>query len=130
MVSELATFCKEFKLGSFEKLAARVIFENQTQHLTEVLKLLAKHRDAQRVQRLLAQAKFPVIKPFESYKFDHISWPNEYDKERLMSLDVIEKQNILCLSAVDTGKTHLATALGVNACSLGKKVRFFRVLDL
>ncbi len=47
-----------------------------------------------------------------------------------MSLDVIEKQNILCLSAVDTGKTHLATALGVNACSLGKKVRFFRVLDL
>ena len=29
-----------------------------------------------------------------------------------------------------TGKTHLATALGFAACSLGKKVRFFGVTDL
>jgi DNA replication protein DnaC len=29
-----------------------------------------------------------------------------------------------------TGKTHVATALGIKACQMGKKVRFFRVSDL
>jgi DNA replication protein DnaC len=29
-----------------------------------------------------------------------------------------------------TGKTHLATALGIAACGLGKKVRFYRVTEL
>lgn len=29
-----------------------------------------------------------------------------------------------------TGKTHLATAIGINAAALGKKVRFWNVLDL
>ena len=40
------------------------------------------------------------------------------------------KQNILCLGAVGTGKTYLATALGVKECSLGKKVRFYRAIEL
>ena len=32
--------------------------------------------------------------------------------------DFIEqKQNVLCVGAVGTGKTYLATALGVKACS-------------
>lgn len=34
------------------------------------------------------------------------------------------------LGAVGTGKTYLATALGVKACTMGKKVRFFRLSDL
>ena len=29
-----------------------------------------------------------------------------------------------------TGKSHLATALGIAACGLGKKVRFYRVTEL
>ena len=29
-----------------------------------------------------------------------------------------------------TGKSHLATALGITACGLGKKVRFYRVTEL
>lgn len=131
MASELATLCKELKLGDLEKLAAQVTFEDETQYLTDVLKLVAKRRDSQRVQRLLRQAKFPIIKTFDGYKFHPITWPNGFDKEQLMSLDFIEnKQNILCLGAVGTGKTYLATALGVKACSLGKKVRFYRGSDL
>ena len=36
-----------------------------------------------------------------------------------------------CWSApAGTGKTHLATALGMAACSQGRKVRFFRVTEL
>ena len=36
-----------------------------------------------------------------------------------------------CWSAIPgTGKTHLATALGIEACSRGKRVRFWRVTEL
>ncbi|HDI6354068.1 TPA: IS21-like element helper ATPase IstB, partial [Escherichia coli] len=38
--------------------------------------------------------------------------------------------NVLMLGKVGTGKTHLATALGVEACRRGYAVRFFRVPDL
>jgi DNA replication protein DnaC len=38
-----------------------------------------------------------------------------------MSLEFIEqKKNILCIGAVGTGKTYLATALGVKACCTGQ----------
>ncbi len=131
MTEELAAVCKELRLGDLGKLATQVTFQNETQYLTDVLKLVAANREAQRVERLIRQARFPVIKTFDGYKYHPITWPKGYDKEQLLGLDFIEnKQNILCLGAVGTGKTHMATALGVKACSFGKKVRFFRMSDL
>lgn len=41
-----------------------------------------------------------------------------------------QKQNVLLLGSPGTGKTHLATALGLKACERGHEVRFFRVADL
>ena len=40
------------------------------------------------------------------------------------------RENILLVGPSGTGKTHLATALGMAACSQGRKVRFFRVTEL
>ena len=106
-------------------------FENEIQYLTDVLRLALKNREDKRIERLIKEAKFPVIQTFDDYKFDPISWPKGFDKEQLLSLDFIEKkQNILCLGAVGTGKTYLATALGVKACTQGKRVRFYRTIDL
>lgn len=80
---------------------------------------------------MIKQAKFPVVKTFDGCKFHPITWPKGFDHEQLLSLDFIDnKQNILCLGAVDTGKTYMATALGVKACSRGKKVRLYRMSDL
>ena len=39
-------------------------------------------------------------------------------------------ENILLVGPSGTGKTHLATALGMAACSQGKRVRFWRVTEL
>ena len=47
---------------------------------------------------------------------------------RSMCLD--HRENILLVGSPGMGKTHLATALGVEACACGKKVRFFRVTEL
>ena len=40
------------------------------------------------------------------------------------------RENLLFVGPSGTGKTHLATALGIAACGLGKKVRFWRVTEL
>jgi DNA replication protein DnaC len=131
MQNELAAICKKLKLGDLTKLATQVTFENETQYLTDVLRLALKHREDKRIERLIRQAKFPVVKSFDGYNYDPITWPHGFDKEQLLSLDFIKKkQNIICLGAVGTGKTYLAIALGVKACSQGKKVRFYRTLDL
>ncbi|WP_244880847.1 IS21-like element helper ATPase IstB, partial [Yersinia pekkanenii] len=41
-----------------------------------------------------------------------------------------EKRNLIFVGGPGTGKTHLATALGINAATNGFKVRFWNVLDL
>jgi len=37
---------------------------------------------------------------------------------------------VLLIGGSGTGKTHLATALAMEACARGKRVRFFRVTEL
>ncbi len=43
---------------------------------------------------------------------------------------LIKRENILLVGNSGTGKTHVATALGLAACSQGKRVRFYRVTEL
>ena len=41
-----------------------------------------------------------------------------------------KKENLLLLGAVGPGKTYLASALDLKACSQGKKVNSYRTTDL
>ena len=41
-----------------------------------------------------------------------------------------DAHNLILVGGTGTGKTHLATALGVTAIHQGKRVRFFNVVDL
>jgi DNA replication protein DnaC len=43
---------------------------------------------------------------------------------------VQRKENLILYGAVGTGKTHLATAIGVEACNRCKKVRFYQTANL
>ncbi|NMB00155.1 MAG: ATP-binding protein [Firmicutes bacterium] len=130
-MTELAILCKELRLQNLEKLAMEVEFEDKIQFLTDVLTLVSKHREANRVQRLIKGAKFTTIKTFDGFQFDPVGFPVGFDKEQLLSLEFVEEnKNVLCIGAVGTGKTYLATALGVKACAKGKRVRFYRAVDL
>ena len=49
----------------------------------------------------------------------------------LMRCGYIDKrENLLLIGSTGTGKTHLATALGMEACGRGKRVRFHKVIEL
>jgi DNA replication protein DnaC len=106
-------------------------FENPTQYLHDLLNAEQRGRDQMRIRKLINKAKFPQMKTFEGYSFDAITFLESINPEGLMRVDFIEKkENVIMLGAVGTGKTHLATAMGIEACKRGMKVRFFRVSDL
>ncbi|HHL2602627.1 TPA: IS21-like element ISYen2A/ISYen2B family helper ATPase IstB, partial [Yersinia enterocolitica] len=76
------------------------------------------------------QARFPQHKTLSDFEFEQ-SPLNKPSIELLNDCDYIrEKRNIIFVGGPGTGKTHLATALGINAATNGFKVRFWNVLDL
>lgn len=130
-MGRLATVCNALRLGNLEEFVSQVEYTEKEQYLTDVLELALKHRETRRIERLVKQAGFPALKTLDEYEFDPVTFPKGVGKDDLVSLDFIEqRENVLCIGAVGTGKTHLATALGLKACSQGKRVRFYRAVEL
>jgi DNA replication protein DnaC len=76
-------------------------------------------------------AKFPVHRDLAGFDFDQ----SKVDRNlitQLADLSFTESaQNGVLIGGTGTGKTHLATALGVSGISRwGKRVRFFSTVDL
>lgn len=97
-------------------------YELFLQQLTE---LEVQQRQAASIGRRLKQAGFPVVK--ELSEFDFAAAP-KLNKKRLLDLAqcrfIDQRSNLVLNGAPGTGKTHLAIALGREACRRGYKVRF------
>ena len=75
----------------------------------------------------LKQAGFDNIKTFEGYDFNKIIIPNTTSIDGIKSLDFIDRnENLILYGRNGAGKSHMATANGVEACMQGKKVRFYK----
>lgn len=92
------------------------------QELTELeLRIRAEHRELRRVK----EAHFPLIKPLEHFDFDATpSLDRRLIRELATGSYMDEHRNIILLGKSGTGKTHLATALGIEACRQSRRVRF------
>jgi len=88
-------------------------------------------RDENMQKRRLAAAKFPTLKTLDQYDFSLMPQLNRH-----LVLDlargayIAAKENILMAGEIGTGKTHVATALGVQACRQGHRVRFYTAAGL
>lgn len=124
--------CKKLRLSqniaeNYESIEA----DNQHEYLLKVLEHEANYREVTRVNRLINQAKFNTLKTFDDYIFDNIKIPSEISIDDLKTASFIdEKKNLVLYGNVGTGKTHLATAIGIEACKRSKKVLFFRTASL
>jgi DNA replication protein DnaC len=116
-----------------EAMAARCAKEN-ADHLGFLLRLCERElleREGRAAQRRLKAARFPTVKTLEGFDFAAAPKLNKPLVLGLLRGEYLERrENLLLVGGPGTGKTHLATALGVEACGLGKRVRFYRVTDL
>jgi DNA replication protein DnaC len=116
-----------------EKIAARCAKEN-VDHLGFLLQLCEQElldRERRAADRRLKAAKFPNHKTLENFNFrDRPSVNKPMITELLRCTYVDKRENVLLVGNPGTGKTHLATALGIEACSRGKRVRWWRVTEL
>lgn len=116
-----------------EKIAQRCAADN-ADHLTFLLQLCELElieRERKAAERRLKAARFPAPKLLEEFDFSARPSINKPLLLQLVQGEYLEKhENLLLVGPSGTGKSHLATALGMAACAQGRKVRFFRVTEL
>jgi len=132
MESMIEACCKQLKIGStFYKGYKDIKAETHKQFLLELLKRELENREIVRKNRLLKTANFDVIKTFQGYTWDQIQIPPSVSTEDIKAVKFVEqKANLILYGNVGTGKSHLATAIGVEACNRGKRVKFYRTASL
>ncbi len=96
-----------------------------TQFLLELTEIELHVRSNNREQRRIKEAKFPLLKSLESFDFEITPQLDKRLIRELATGDYLKtKRNIILMGKSGTGKTHLSTALGIEACRQGKRVRF------
>ena len=95
-------------------------------YLSQLPKHELYYREAAYKKRLIKQAGFCSLKTFDGCCFDDLRPPGELTVFALKEASFVdERKSFILYSDVDTGKPHLATAIGIEACSRGKTVWFF-----
>jgi DNA replication protein DnaC len=132
MRQEIAVYSRQLMLSSgVTELCSTEATPRQEQFLHRVLSEEMTRRERNKKARLLQRASFPVLKSFTDYEFSGIRFPPDLSKDELLSCQFIaEKKNLVLYGGVGTGKTHMSLALGIFACEMGLKVRFYTVTEL
>ena len=106
-------------------------FEAAQPILSQILKAETAEREVRSVAYQLKIAKFPAYRDLAGFDFAH-SEINEALVRQLHRCEFLEQaNNVVLVGGPGTGKTHLATALGVQAIEHHhKRVRFFSTLEL
>ncbi len=132
MKTEIAECCRRLRLSrNIAAVCDQVEADSYQEYLLKILKQEVLYRETTRKNRLIKQAGFYALKTFDGYLFDEIRLPAELSVNELKEAAFIsEKKNLILYGNVGTGKTHLATAIGIEACNRGKTVRFFRTATL
>ena len=101
------------------------------QYLDSLIQGEFDQRRQRLIQRRLKEARFPVLKTLEQFRWD---WPKKINRlavQNIFRLAFIrEKANVIFLGTVGLGKTHLATALGYAACLEGHSVLFANAINV
>lgn len=128
----LKEMCKTLRLAHINDIYADIPFDDRTQFLETLFQRELELREEAKAGRLIKKAKFLQKKSLSSFKWsEQIHFPSHIDSGELCSLNFIgRKENLILTGAPGTGKTHLATGIGYEACAKGLEVRFYRVSDL
>ena len=106
-------------------------FEAAQPILSQLLKAETAEREVRSVAYQLKVARFPVYRDLAGFDFGH-SEVNEALVRQLHRCEFLEQaNNIVLVGGPGTGKSHLATALGIQAIEHHRRrVRFFSTVEL
>lgn len=83
-------------------------------------------RSAHALEARIKRAGFPLHKDFDTFDFSALPGLSKHKLLELARGEWLgEKSNVCLIGSPGTGKTHLAIALGLAACRVGKRARFF-----
>ena len=111
----------------FRSLAAEATREQQTPlaYLAALLEAEVQERSERRERRRLIDARFPLIKRLEEFRFqDNPKVPQATIAALAEGTWIDDRESIILIGESGSGKTMLATALAVCACQQGRRVRF------
>jgi DNA replication protein DnaC len=124
--ADLAYLCRALKAPSLaaaiERLAERARSEgwSHEEFLAACLEREVAARQSNGGEIRVRAAKFPAHKTLEDFDFDHQRSLKRDTIAHLGTLDFVDaKDNVVFLGPPGTGKTHLATGLGIRACQAG-----------
>lgn len=118
---------------NYDPLAKQAAQKNWTHvhYLDELIQAQVHQRQDRAIQRRVSLARFPQIKTLEQFKW---SWPKKINQQQIQNLFRIkfveDKNNVILLGGVGLGKTHIAIALGYEACLKGYSVLFSSAIDV
>ncbi len=111
------------------QLAARKQWPH-VHYLSELIKQESNLRQDRTIQRRIRMARFPVIKTLDEFDW---SWPKKINRPQIQNLFrlkfIEDNSNVVFIGGVGLGKTHLASALGYQACLNGHTVLFASAID-
>ena len=133
----LETYLKRLKmptvLREYPHVAEEAGKENRSYEafLLVLLEAEVATRESNAVKKRMAQAGFPQIKEIGEYDFTQQPGLKKQKLLQLAQCDYLQKQeNVVFLGNHGTGKSHLATGLGVEACRRGYRVSYFTAAGL
>ncbi len=133
----LESYLRQLKLPTFAQNYAAFAQDATRTDLSCERYLLAlceaelAQRDANRVERCIAQARLPVLKELSQFDWSCVQG---VAKTRVLELAqggyIARAEPILMIGNPGLGKTHVATGLALAACRQGHRVRFSNVAPL
>ena len=117
----------------FRSLAAEALREQQTPlaYLAALLEAEVAERAERRERRRLLDARFPLVKTLDEFRFDdNPNVPQATIAALAEGSWIDDRESVILVGESGTGKTMLATGLAVCACQQGRRVRFTTLAGL
>ena len=130
---QLANLKLSYLLEYFESLTQQADAEqwSRVEYLARLIEGEAHRREDRSIQRRVGLARFPVLKTLDQFDW---GWPKKINRpqiQNLFRLSFIEDNaNVIFISNVGLGKSHLSIALGHTACLRGYSVLFTTAVDI
>ncbi len=119
---KLSTIMKSLENINRQALEAKISYTDFLLNLTQAEVNVRKENGR---KRRIREASFPLHKPLETYEFEAApDLDARFINDLATGSYIKQNRNIIFLGKSGTGKTHLATALGIEACDQGVRTKF------